>query len=153
MKRKIRTSVFETNSSSSHSLCIQNGSLDDSRLSKVDGIIYVEGGEYGWEIESYWSQSEKLQYLFTMIMSNHYEEAPENVSQYTWLQEVIKEYTGAELQHTAPRDDFYPFGYVDHQSSDTLDEFLVSDKTECKEGMKEFIFNSRYYFKTDNDNH
>ena len=62
----IRSGVFETNSSSTHSICItKNNILDD----KQDFIKFTIG-EFGWEHEKYTTHYEKAQYLYTAILDN-----------------------------------------------------------------------------------
>jgi hypothetical protein len=49
--------------------------------------------------------------------------------------------------------DWSPAGYIDHQSTDILDEWWSDDEGTFKDSMKDFIFNSKYGLTTDNDNH
>jgi hypothetical protein len=136
--KNIRIGVFETNSSSSHSLTVSSGELQKSTLSHQDGVIVGLLGDFGWEIEYYDSQSDKLSYLLTQIQYNDHltELAKAAISEYTGLKMVV---AGK--------------GYVDHQSSDTLDELLCGSDEEIKQNMINFVFNSGYSFDTDNDNH
>lgn len=63
MKRQIRRGVFETNSSSTHAICIAKG---DYNLSKhIDFTI----GEFGWENNEYGDLYSKASYLITAILS------------------------------------------------------------------------------------
>lgn len=138
--KQIRKSVFETNSSSTHSLCISGGELEDSYLRVNDDFeTIVELGEFGWEIEEYSGQYAKASYLFTILQYNDEltELAKEAITEYTKTQ-------GVEVRGE---------GYVDHQSSDTLDELFVGSEKEIKQNMINFVFNSGYTFNTDNDNH
>ena len=136
--RQIRKSVFETNSSSTHSLCITNGELEKSTLHHDDYTIEIPMGEFGWEIEEYYSQSEKLSYLVTITQYND--------EQQDLVREAIKEYTGYDLVIKGS-------GYVDHQSSDTLDELFEGDEETIKMNLTYFVFNNGYSFATDNDNY
>ena len=69
--KTIRLNCFETNSSSSHSLCIKarNG-LRDSYLTvdDIDNHVHVEFGEFGWGYEKTSDQYDKLSYLITMVV-------------------------------------------------------------------------------------
>jgi hypothetical protein len=67
------------------------------------------------------------------------------------LEEVIKEHTGAHtvvLEKEEVGDWGYPYGYIDHQSSDVCLEAFNS-----KETLKQFIFNTNSALYTDNDNY
>ena len=136
--KSIRIGVFETNSSSSHSLTVSNGEIQKSTLSDQDGVIVGLLGDFGWEIEHYESQSSKLSYLLTQIQYD------ENLT--SLAKAAIKEHTGFALVVAGE-------GYVDHQSSDTLNELLYGSDEEIKQNMINFVFNSGYSFDTDNDNH
>ena len=50
MKKQIRQGVFETNSSSTHSMCIHPGNKYVPNMSKLK----IETGEFGWEEETYY---------------------------------------------------------------------------------------------------
>ena len=70
--KQIRRGTFETNSSSMHSLVIENersiGKLEESKLKlNKKGEIRVHLGEYGWGPEFLKTQQEKLNYLVTLI--------------------------------------------------------------------------------------
>ena len=64
------------------------------------------------------------------------------------IRRVVKEYSGLEVVFKKTNDKYYPFGYIDHQSSGTADEAFESD-----EALKQFLFSDYSYFMTDNDNH
>lgn len=72
----IRKGVFETNSSSTHTVCISGDSRTDYRY-YVDNLLLVDPetdkqyiparfGEFGWELEHYRDFENKLSYLLTM---------------------------------------------------------------------------------------
>jgi len=74
MKVQIRTGVFETNSSSMHSLTYKpNGEPKFTHLAfplnRIDGEdaleVTVTLGEYGWEWNSYHEPEEKIRYILT----------------------------------------------------------------------------------------
>ena len=77
---KIRKGVFETNSSSSHSLTISDGEIvGQPSVSLVKNIrngdyyIIVSGGDFGWAEEDFYDTDTKLSYLFTYLFGNHSE--------------------------------------------------------------------------------
>lgn len=166
--KQIRQGVFETNSSSMHSLCIQRDEPDEveiSYLHEEDGYITTQIGEFGWGIETLRQQEEKLSYILTMIMmkegfypieSKEDEKLFEESRLFGLLKEVVEEHSGCKLRvrYTLEDDDEeYVWGYVDHQSQDTLDRELLGDDKTVKENIKKIIFSYRYFIVIDNDNH
>ena len=140
MKVQIRQGVFETNSSSTHSLVVSNKanyiSAEDIVECAQDGVLTVALGEFGWEIETYASFLDKLSYVATY--AHNY--AP---SHKAMLESVVRAYTGLELEY-ANTDDCY----IDHQSIDVPAEAFASESD-----LHDFLFNKASYFETDNDNH
>lgn len=68
MAKKIRSGVFETNSSSVHSLVFSKEGLEPSVLPvDRDGKIITDFGEFGKEYCIYDAQAEKLSYLITCL--------------------------------------------------------------------------------------
>lgn len=131
---KIRRSIFETNSSSSHSITICN---DDNFLIETidvndDGVIVLNGGEFGWGFEQFDSAIDKANYCAQSFMDTQNEVAISN------LVEVLIEQTGADEVLINCN------GYVDHQS--------VNEAPTEKESIKSFIFNTKSYLRTGNDN-
>ena len=136
--KNIRIGVFETNSSSSHSLTIESGVLQKSTLPDQDGVIVGVLGKFGWEIEHYASHADKLSYLLTQIQYNDHLTA--------LAKSAIKEYTGLKMVVAGQ-------GYIDHQSHDILNDLFSGSDEEIKQNMIKFVCNSGYSFDTDNDNH
>ena len=77
MKRQIRKSVFETNSSSTHAICITK-KKDNYKL--PDHIDF-EFGEFGWECKEYEDTYNKASYLITAIFSFSKSEADKKIAQ------------------------------------------------------------------------
>lgn len=168
---KVRKGLFETNSSSTHSISIRGKKkLDKSNLPICSKNNKVEGkfGEFGWEIESYTSQETKLSYLLTLIAEinnrkdnfcSFYE-----LKDFKDVENVIKKYCkcdGIDIGEE-PKIRKYKYcnreylsydidGYIDHQSceyeslQDFLDYWGVT--------IEEFIFSPNVWLNTDNDNH
>ena len=67
MKRQIRNNVFETNSSSVHTITISNSSPQS-----IDNYIFFDRGEYGWEWEIYNSSQDKANYLYECMIDLFY---------------------------------------------------------------------------------
>lgn len=157
--KQIRQGVFETNSSSTHSVTISNAG-DKYWMPKY--LPKIEFGEYGWEKRTYTDYTDKLSYVITMISSKYElwrglsdDSAKEEflkTQHFLWLKDMVKDYCGLDLE-VRFMGDYYPLGYIDHQSENTLDAFWSDNEDEFKSKMKEFIFNEKYAFETDNDNH
>lgn len=150
MKTQIRRNTFETNSSSSHSITINNkGGLhsydipiteyffDEKNNSEHKNCIILHGGEYGWGEDTFSSAMEKANYVAQEI------EHTDNEELKAWFEEVLKEETGAEEIVYNLGD-----GYIDHQSVGT-----VYDSISSKEELKNFIFCRSSVLVIDNDNH
>ena len=65
MKTQIRRGVFETNSSSVHSISITKDGFNDSLPSK---FTIAHNGEFGWEVDYYDSPMDKAAYLYQAIV-------------------------------------------------------------------------------------
>jgi hypothetical protein len=131
MKKLIRTSVFETNSSSTHSISIADSTKQfvfDSIYPDTDGVVTLTGGEFGWD---YFDSNEAI------VKANYAAQALGDDCEN--LIEVIREQTGAEfvLIDTS-------HGYIDHQSVG-----LVNDD---KEWLRKFIFSKGSWLYGGNDN-
>jgi hypothetical protein len=139
LNTKIRKSLFETNSSSTHSITIQESG--DYTSIKHNGKIELFGGEFGWEWVAYRDALIKANYCAVYAAGNE--------SKTEMLKEVISEHTGAEVEILVQRDDYDKEGYsyIDHQSSDTADDAFASRET-----LKDFIFGVNSTLYTGNDN-
>lgn len=158
---QIRHGVFETNSSSTHSITVSSKNLKPPILNILDdGCIHVDLGEFGWEEASYYSQNDRLSYLLTMLYeltgmgisySKNYElnvmKLMLESDDFDRISDEVCSYVGVDR---IVIDNIY--GYIDHQSSTdyyrTIDEFLA----DCGCTIKEFVFGD-VCINTDNDNH
>lgn len=138
MPTVIRRSVFETNSSSSHSVTIAGwppkGKTDSLPVSG-GGVCSIWPGEFGWEEDTFYDAETKASYCYMY--------ARENPDQMKQLENVIREQTGCKQVRFEEGD-----GWIDHQSSDVAREAFASDDT-----LRAFIFNPDSVLRTDNDNH
>lgn len=66
--KQIRRGVFETNSSSTHSVTVDHskGLSPNYLYVSDDGYVHAEFGEFGWEVWDYTDQETRLSYLLTM---------------------------------------------------------------------------------------
>lgn len=135
MKRQIRKGVYETNSSSTHAICITKKNVENNVIpNHIDFCI----GEYGWEFEEYKDIYNKASYLITAILSFEKEYADEKLEQ---LKSILNSYgityTLPDVKVQATEWDgktcyYYDIdGYIDHigELKPLLDDLLSdSDK-------------------------
>ena len=161
--RKIRRNVFETNSSSTHSITFssrKNETEPNHLPIDSDGYIHMSLGEFGWEVASYSDQYNKLAYLLTMcaelngidfwcINDSEFENSLEefyDCDEFQLISSVIAEYAkceGIKLDRCE--------GYIDHQSHEdycSIPDFLTQNDTD----IIDFVYGN-IIVNTDNDNH
>ena len=135
MKQLIRKGVFETNSSSSHSIAIATEDKEfvlDTIYPNQDGVIIINGDEYGWEWFKHNDAETKASYSAQSFANDD--------NQLDKLREVIMEQTGAtEVIFNRLND-----GYIDHDSYG----IVPTGKTE----LRNFIFNKNSWLFGGNDN-
>ena len=133
--RKIRTGIFETNSSSVHCICIAN---DGDNIFVTPKVLSCITKEFGWDHETYFDTEDKADYLLTMIYTS------EHLSEYLEKFRSILHKHGIELGER--KTDWY---YIDHNSEwdNTLDELLNNEEL-----LMNFLFNPDSYVETANDN-
>lgn len=160
--RQIRRGVFETNSSSTHSVTVDhNKGLSPNYLYvSEDGYVHAEFDEFGWEVWDYTDQETRLNYLLTMARclngnNGWYDEKEKKkglkkfvkTNDFERISKVVAEYANCNGVWIDNSD-----GYIDHQSYedyDKLDDFLKEYNTD----IEEFIFGAGVVLHTDNDNH
>ena len=160
MRINIRKSVFETNSSSMHSLAIIGADRINQlnfHTTNIDGVekILVQSGEYGWSGDDLTIPLEKLRYITTMIQYKDSSNKIADSKYFKWLSEMVKDYMGCGLKYIPylEGDKWNADGYIDHQSDDTLDDYWSTNEEEFKSNMKDIVFNDKYFIVIDNDNH
>jgi len=135
MKYNIRHKVWETNSSSTHSMTIDSQHICyDSIIPNNKGEIELVGREFGWEWEKYHDPITKASYCAI--------HAKNSVRKIKMLKKVIKKHTGTKK--VIMDIDGY---HIDHQSLDIANEAFESEET-----LKNFIFNRNSILFTGNDN-
>jgi hypothetical protein len=139
---KRRIGVFETNSSSTHSIAISDKDCVLDTLSVTDGVCTICSGEFGWEIETYYDAASKSSYCLTWA-KEYGDDTHEDM-----LKRVISSQMGGVQVEFEPSGGLYDWGYIDHQSSDVCKEAFGSDVS-----LRNFIFNPNSVLVTDNDNH
>ena len=156
---KIRRSVFETNSSSVHSVTVvgSNNSEYNYRGLPVlsDGYVHTTGGEFGWEVQTYSDPIHKLEYIVTMLHQVYRADTCEalmELAEFKELSDLIANVCSCNGLLVDCKDGYWDMGYIDHQSCEgytNLDEFLDNYSVT----LEEFIFNPNVQLHTDNDNH
>lgn len=151
MKRQIRRGTFETNSSSTHAICITKSEYRHNSFSHID----FEIGEFGWENDEYDSLYNKASYLITAILSFDKDEADENLQK---LKDILDsnniEYTLPELKvkswkYGGKTRYYYDIdGYIDH-SCETKD--FVNDVLSDSDKLFRYLFGNSVII-TGNDN-
>ncbi len=139
----IRKGVFETNSSSSHSLSLGKDEskefIMDTIFPDENGIITLEGGEFGWE----WFKTNKAIDKANYAIASYVDD--ENMLDV--IKELIEEHTipgGINIIAHSGKYDEPGYSYVDHDSHG----LCPSDKDE----LYEFIFNKNSWLFGGNDN-
>lgn len=150
MNKLIRHKVFETNSSSSHSVSVASPDqmVLDSLYPDENGVLRISGGEFGWEWREYNDALTKAQYMITYCKSSYVKEHSDEYLEI--LKSVLLEQTGAfELEIITPANEYYEYGYIDHQSiEDNPLDYLFDDP----EQLRNFIFSKNSWLFTGNDN-
>lgn len=152
MKKQVRKNIFETNSSSTHSIVIGNNGEDV--YADLPKRLEFHGGEFGWEHRLYTDTQMKADYLFTsLIYTDTPHEYVESIKatlakwgiEATFEEIVEKRYSNGEV--------YYDFAdrycYVDHggRNQDLVRE-LCSDEAK----LMNYLFSSGSYVETSNDN-
>lgn len=155
---QIRKNVFETNSSSTHSLVISNKERSyDYTLPVEDGVLTIPFGEFGWGPDILSTPIEKLSYLITDRIDLY--DIPEDIKddedavqalimESEPIREIVDaiKYCCSEIEEVRFEigDSWYPFGYVDHQSCGTSREDGLS--------IEEIVFSNKVIIMISNDN-
>lgn len=146
MKTQIRKGAFETNSSSTHSICISKEPVGDVKDRHIDFDI----GEFGWQFDT----ADTADYLYTAILcQENYVELLDRLK--TILDESGVHYTMKEPLDKTWKDDlgyvhhYLEYGYVDHDE-DLRDfiEAVLSDK----DLLFRYLFDNDSVVYTGNDN-
>lgn len=167
MKRQIRRSVFETNSSSMHSLTVRKEGVSGTlHIDEYENKVITHFGEFGWGYDYYTDPENKLSYLVTMLVETHrdyysMEELCET-EDFQKINNAIASYCHCDgilidekLEQATSYDGTKKYewneheGYVDHQSVESIDSLLES--YDCT--IEEFIFDKGIALIIDNDNH
>lgn len=151
---KIRENVFETNSSSTHSVAVSSKDRGYSHEMPVDenGTLYIQLGEYNWGPDILYTPYDKLCYVMSYLSQNYssVEEFAEDVDTGAInpiVEEIdcyLKGNCGVSNVVIKKVDNSWNdgLGYIDHQSVGSL----------YHEDMIDLIFNNSKIILIDNDN-
>ena len=158
--KQIRQNVFETNSSSTHSLTISNKALKPSTLpTDPYNAVEVSFGDYGWGPDRLTRQDARLSYLCTMFWELECRgltdvSAIVDKPGYITIDNAVFKHTGCHISLvgiTVRYGSLTIDGYVDHQSSvddyKDIADFLAQHELTAAE----FIFGD-VSVKISNDN-
>lgn len=165
MKKQIRRGVFETNSSSTHSVSIYNrGKLQYSDIPRDSEVVLNDTYSYGTDI---FDELGKLNYIVTMLASickrrMDYDEleieksfeAMVGLDWFKWLAEVVKEESNTEVVFECPtyrngdKKTYFPYYDTTYDENDSIDDILTGDDDEVltneekyKERVRDIIYN------------
>lgn len=155
MKRQIRQSCFETNSSSTHAICIATEDVLD-----IPKRIHFGFDDFGWERDTHSSIRAKASYLYTCLtyVVRDYNTLIEYI---TFIYNTLKSHgveditmdnfeigigTWGDIHFSIqPANDCY----VDH--GDEADEFVKAVCTD-EDKLLHYLFSDKSYVETGNDN-
>ena len=143
MKIKIRRNVFETNSSSTHSICItkSNRSISDC-TEKYENVNFVTG-EFGWENEIYKETASKATYQYTAIaeLGNC-----NMINKKKCIDFITKTLFENNISCTFTEGDYY---YIDH-CGELVD--FVNSVCHSQKRLLKYLFSDESFIITGNDN-
>lgn len=160
MKMQIRSSVFETNSSSSHSITLSKSETIDFDISKSklsSGEICIHLGDFSTNWFRYRSFENKLNYLICSMCSDilfsHREgmnctSALKDNFEASSLIELVEEVTGCDVILYAPSD----WGletFLSYGKYNNLDQISLGEKG----NVKQFLFDRNSFIEVENDNY
>lgn len=146
--KTIRRKVFETNSSSAHTISLSFTDEIDT-LGDPGDIIEIQLQEFGWGYDEYDDAYNKLSYVLTELYAN-YNEDLEDSEEYEEICKMVKDYCGVIISINESSKDGC---YIDHQSRGMLRHWMCDSEHTSTDFLKEFIFNKKYILVIDNDNH
>lgn len=161
MKFTIREDVWETNSSSVHSLVVSDKGLRKCKLRpREDGYIHIKIRYWGKKLEYFPNQKDKLSYLLTCVAyccgcgygNDDYERYYDDY-RFKYIEEAVVHYyeeTTGKSDCLGIRVDNLADAKIDHQSIPEYGEVPFVSVWDEK-SIQNFIFNSYISLKTDHD--
>lgn len=155
--RVVRCGVFETNSSSCHSLTITGLTMNDD---KYNDVLTIQPDEYGWHGPLLYAPEDKTSYFATGIQYldkyyngylNKQELDVEQTDEWKLLCEIWKEYNGTLLKYKEMKG-MWPAGYIDHESVHITSKIWNMEGSSRKYKLRDLIFNDDCTISILNDN-
>lgn len=146
MKQQIRRNIFETNSSSTHSIVIGNNGQDIYK--ELPEKLEFHGGEFGWEHETYYDTQSKANYLYTSIVWCGGEiDVDDAIDR---IRKILAKWDiEAEFEKLNENGEFYGWSYVDHgyENKDLVKELITNEEL-----LMNYLFSENSSVETGNDN-
>lgn len=166
MKVQVRRSVFETNSSSTHSISI----IKKSDIDEFPDTVVFGKGEFGWEFDVHYDTATKAEYLWEAITSCYWKDIDKVNNAIKSITETLAKHNikavfpyaanmkvkthkyddGSTYTHIQfMNDDEVDDGYVDHgnELGDFLEDVLSNERK-----LMNYLFDYNSYVSTGNDN-
>lgn len=144
--KTIRPNVFETNSSSAHTISFPCASACENLTPEPQTITAYGDGEYGWGYEILTEPRELLDYWLVAVKdtgTDYSEEKRKAVIDYFFTKQIELEIPESISKVT---------GYIDHQSVDSECRVLAGF-IDNPEALFKFVFCPDTKIIIDNDNH
>lgn len=137
--KKIRRSIFETNSSSTHSIVLAN---------KSEGIrdTCIRPGNFCRDYQEYYDFNTKASYIYTYALLEINSDKEDGIKD--MLSKVVKDEFGVNVIFKLDYDDFFGGGkgYIDDRSWDVCEKVAFDE-----DKMKLFLFNANSVLIIDRD--
>ena len=139
---KTRKGVFETNSSSTHAMCI---ALGNAPL-KIPDSLHFEIGEYGWGFSTVSSTEDKASYLYTAML--------ETGNGDKFLEFVVPALKKEGVKVTFQTPEYTEWGGLENGGIDHGSECsdFVDVVTSTTGRLLSFLFSNKSFVLTGNDN-
>ena len=144
--KTIRPNVFETNSSSEHTICFPCASACENLNPAPQTLIANGEGEYGWGYDVLDTPYALLDYWLVAIKDTGMDYEPEK------RQAVIDYFATKQIILEIPKSVENMVGYIDHQSVDSNCR-LLAGFIDNPEALFKFVFCPETKIIIDNDNH
>lgn len=151
--RSIRRGAWETNSSSTHAICIKNIGWRECKNINTSKIktLHFGFGEFGWEWSKISTPEEKANYLWTAIyfLSEQDVIHTDVASWKKYITNTLEEINVEATFEDALKDELWKYGYVDHVY-ELFD--LIYKLSKNPTLLLSFLFKEDSYIYTGNDN-
>ena len=142
MKKQIRKGLFETNSSSTHSIVVGNNG--ENVYDHLPYRVIFEGGDFGWETDVFKDTHSKASYLYTCIVENEQRDYIDKIK------EILDKWgVKYEFEELNEKGRFKEYHYVDHSYEA---RGLVEKLCENEDLLMNYLFSDGSFVETGNDN-